>query len=112
MRKKAKNGSIYLEIRWAIYSLPQEGGLANKQLKEQLTPAGYYEVTHMPGLWKHISYPIQSTLIVDDFRVKYVSKQHANHLIKALTKEYKFQRIGQEDCTAALIWNGIMTNEC
>ena len=51
VRNKAKNGFIYLEIWRAIYGLPQAGALANKQLKEQLAPAAYYEVPHIPGLW-------------------------------------------------------------
>ena len=86
---RQKIGPIYLEIRREIYRLPQAGALANRQLKEQLVPAGYYEVPHTSGLWKHISYLIQFTLVVDDFGVKYIGKQHVNHLIKALTKEYE-----------------------
>ena len=46
-----KNGFVYLEIRCAIYRLPQAGHLANQQLKEFLEPHGYYEVEHTPGLW-------------------------------------------------------------
>ena len=33
LRNKAKNSSIYLEIRRATYCLPQAGMLANKELK-------------------------------------------------------------------------------
>ena len=98
LRNKAKNGFIYLEIRRPIYGLPQAGALANKQLKEQLVPAGYYEVPHTLGLWKHISRPIQFTLVIDDFGVKYVGKQHSNHLIKVLTREYEIS----EDWTGGL----------
>ena len=38
-----------MEIRKAIYGLPQDGSLANKLLKERLARAGYFEVTHTPG---------------------------------------------------------------
>jgi hypothetical protein len=56
LRDKAKNGHIYVEIRKAIvYGLPQAGILANKLLKVRLAPAGYCEVSHTPGLWKHIT---------------------------------------------------------
>jgi hypothetical protein len=55
LRNKEKNGYIYVECRKAIYGLPQAGALSNKLLKEQLRPAGYYEVSHIPGLWKHIT---------------------------------------------------------
>ena len=40
---QAKNVFVYLEIGNAIYGLPQAGALANKQLREYLAPAGYYE---------------------------------------------------------------------
>jgi hypothetical protein len=80
LQSKAKNG---YEIRKAIYGLPQVGVLANKLLKTRLapSPSGYYEVPHTRGLWKHISHPISFTLVVDDFGVKYVGKQHADHLV-------------------------------
>ena len=47
-----KGGYVYLEIRRAIYGLPQAGRLANQQLTEFLEPHGYYEVDHTPGLWR------------------------------------------------------------
>ena len=74
----AKDGYVYLEIRRAIYGLPQAGRMANEQLKRFLAPHGYYEVTHTPGLWKHKTRPIQFTLVVDDFGVKYVGKEHVH----------------------------------
>ena len=44
------DGYIYVEIRKAIYGLPQAGILANKLLKKRLRLEGYYEVAHTPGL--------------------------------------------------------------
>ena len=82
--KQAKNCFVYLEIKRAIYGLPQAGALTNKQLREYLAPAGYYECAHTPGLWKHISRPVQFSLVVDDFGVKYVGKENANHLTQTL----------------------------
>ncbi len=76
--------NIYLKIRRSIYGLPQVGALANAYLSEKLAPAGYYEVPHTPGLRKHISRPVQFSLVVDDFGVKYVGKENAEHLIKNL----------------------------
>ena len=46
--EKENNGFIYVEIRKAIYGLPQSGVLANKPLKKRLAPAGYYEMPHTP----------------------------------------------------------------
>jgi hypothetical protein len=96
LRSKAKNGFVYMEIRRAMYGLPQAGILANKLLKERLAKHGYYEVTHTPGLWKHISRPVQFTLVVDDFGIKYVGKEHADHLLNALQEHY----------TLDIDWNG------
>jgi hypothetical protein len=48
LRNKAVNGYIYVEIRKAIYGLPQAGILAKQLLKARLAPAGYYEVPHTP----------------------------------------------------------------
>ena len=87
-RSKMNNGFIYLEIRRSIYGLPQAGMLANKHLKEKLAPHGYYEVPHTTGLWKHISRPVQFSLVVDDFGVKYIGKEHIDHLIRTLKREF------------------------
>ena len=73
-----------MEIRKSIYGLPQAGVLANKILKKRLAPAGYYKMPHTPGLWKHVSRPIEFTLVVDDFGVKYANKNNADHLVVAL----------------------------
>ncbi len=43
----------------------------------------------VPGLWKQDTRPIQFTLVVDNFGVKYVSEKHANHLKQALDEHYK-----------------------
>lgn len=101
------NGFVYVEIRKAIYGLPQAGILANKLLKKRLRPEGYYEVAHTPGLWKHVTRPICFTLVVDDFGVKYTGEEHAQHLIKALQKTYKISIdwTGSLYCGISLDWN-------
>ena len=98
LQGKEKNGLVYIDIRKAIYGLPQAGALANKLLKKQLSPAGYYEVLHTPGLWRHASRPIAFTLVVDDFGVKYMGKKYAEHLVNALKGKYKIS----EDWTGSL----------
>ena len=42
----------------------------------------------VPGLWKHDWRPIQFTLVVDDFGVKYIGKEHAQHLFKTIQQHY------------------------
>jgi hypothetical protein len=44
----------------------------------------------MPGLWLHSTRTIAFSLIVDDFAVKYVGKQHADNLINTLLQSYEF----------------------
>jgi hypothetical protein len=53
LQKYVYNGFIYLEMRCAVWGLPQAGILANKLLRKQLLPHEYYECANTPGLWKH-----------------------------------------------------------
>ena len=46
-------------------------------------------LSKIPGLWKHNSRPINFTLVVDDFGVKYSGKDHALHLKAELETKYK-----------------------
>ena len=107
LKKHAKDGFVYVEIRKAIYGLPQAGILANKLLKKRLKPHGYYEVPHTPGLWKQISRPIQFTLVVDDFRIKYVGRRHLDHLLRAIKQHYMISEDweGTLYCGITLKWN-------
>jgi hypothetical protein len=75
---------IYIEIRKGMYGLNQAGLLANQSLQTRLAPFRYYPARPSPGLWLHKTWPISFTLVVDDFAVKYVGKQHAEHLWNAL----------------------------
>jgi hypothetical protein len=50
--KHVKDGYIYLEMRQAIWGLPQAGILVNKLLHKRLLLHGYYECNNTPGLWK------------------------------------------------------------
>ena len=46
----------------------------------------YYESRATPGLWRHKWIPIQFCLVLYDFCVEYVGKQHADHLATILKK--------------------------
>jgi hypothetical protein len=72
-----------------MYGLKQAGLLANQLLQTRLAPCGYYPARHTPGIWLHKTRPISFTLIVDDFTVKYVGKQHAEHLWNSLLRTYE-----------------------
>ena len=67
-----------------MYGLPQAGILANPLLHERLATHGYHELQHTPGFWTHEMCDVWFTLVVDDFGIKYVGKEHADHLLVAL----------------------------
>jgi hypothetical protein len=85
----AVDGWVYIEIRKGMYGLKQAGLLANQLLQTRLAPFGYYPARHTPGLWLHKTRLIYFSLVVDDFAVKYVGKQHADHIRNALLKTYE-----------------------
>jgi hypothetical protein len=90
----AVDGWVYIETRKGMYGLKQAGLLANQLLQTRLAPFGYYPARHTPGLWLHRTRPISFTLVVDDFAVKYVGKQHAEHLRDALLRTYELTTDG------------------
>eukprot|EP00804_Cyclotella_cryptica_P003620 CCRYP_002239-RA/>CCRYP_002239-RA protein AED:0.33 eAED:0.32 QI:0/-1/0/1/-1/1/1/0/513 len=68
---------IYIIIVLGMYGLPHAGLIANALLKQRLNKHGYHQSKLVPGLWK-----------LDDFRVKYVGKEHALHLKSVLESYY------------------------
>ena len=54
-----------------------------------------------------MSRPISFTLVVDDFGIKYMGKEHADHLLSALTDHYKIENNweGKLYCGIELRWN-------
>jgi hypothetical protein len=69
--------------------MPQAGILAQDLLEKQLNKHGYSQSKTVQGLWTHKTRPILFTLIVDDFGVKYVGKEHAMHLLSILKQHYE-----------------------
>ena len=88
LHDKVYNGFIHMEVWQGIYGLPQADILANKLLKQRLANHGYFELPHTPGLFKHTSQPIQFTLVVDDFGIKYTEERNPQHLIDAIEEYY------------------------
>eukprot|EP00956_Cyclotella_meneghiniana_P023402 scaffold45578_cov41-Cyclotella_meneghiniana.AAC.1 len=102
------NDWVYFEIRRGIYGLPQSGILAQKFLAERLDKRGYYQCECTPGLWRHKWRPIMFTLIVDDFGVEYVGKEHADHLRDTIKEFYDLTENWDGDLYARisnLDWN-------
>jgi hypothetical protein len=82
------NGAVYVEIRKGMYGLPQAGRIANDQLLTFLAQDGYHQAPNTPGLFTHTTRPVTFSLVVDNFGVKYVSREHAEHLVATLQKLY------------------------
>jgi hypothetical protein len=72
-----------------MYGLKQTGLLANQLLEKRLAPFDYYPARHTPGLWLHKTRYIAFSIILDDVAVKYVGKQHSDHLRGALLCSYE-----------------------
>ena len=62
-----------------------------------------------PGFLKHKWRPIAFSLVVDNFGVKYVGKEHADHLTAALKQDYELDEDweGTKYCGVSLDWNYI-----
>eukprot|EP00978_Attheya_sp_CCMP212_P042683 scaffold264557_cov29-Attheya_sp.AAC.4 len=84
-----RNGFVYAEVRKGMYGLPQAGKIAQDHLTKVLEPWGYAPAPITAGLWTHKTRPINFTLVVDDFGIKYQGKEHTLHLIAALESTYK-----------------------
>ena len=75
------DGYIYCEIQKGMYGLPQAGIIAQQLLEERLEKDGYRQSKITPGLWTHDTRPISFSLVIDDFGVKYVREENAQHLL-------------------------------
>jgi hypothetical protein len=65
---------MYIEVQKGMYGLPGAGILANQLLDRLLVIHGYHQTKFTPGIWRHVTHPIQFTLVVDDFGVQHVGK--------------------------------------
>ena len=92
LRENSLHLYVHVEIRRSIYCLPRAGALANKGIKVNLAPNGYFETSHTPGLWRHITRPVSFSLVLYDFGVKYINKADSDHLISALKNTMKYQK--------------------
>ena len=72
-----------------MYGLPQAGKIANDKIKLHLAKFGYEPAPITPGLWWHQTRPIQSSLVVDDFEVKYECQSDITHILYFLKTIYK-----------------------
>ena len=71
-----------------MYGLPQAGLLENEFLEKRLNKRGYRQSKFFPGFWAHDWRPVQFTLVVDGFVVKYVGEDQAIHLKNTIEENY------------------------
>ncbi len=83
-----QDGYVYCKITRGMYGLPQSGVIPQELLKKQLAEYGYHQSKIINGFWKHKTRPTFFTLVVNDFAVKYVNNEDAEHLINAIKKYY------------------------
>jgi hypothetical protein len=102
-----QDGFVYVEIRKGMFGLPLAGRLANDKLVPYLAENGYHQCPHTPGLFKHDTRPVLFSLVVDDFGVQYVGKEHAQHLADVIAAKYKMTTdwTGKLYCGIALDWD-------
>jgi hypothetical protein len=71
-----------------MYGLLQAGIIAQKLLAKRLKEHRYNQSETMPGLWTHEWSPITFSLVIDNFGVKYIGEEHAQHLRQVVQKYY------------------------
>ena len=106
-QKVTADGYVYIKIKKGMPGLKQAAILAYQHLKNCLLPFGYYPVPGTSGLWKHKKRPTVFCLCVDDFGIKYWSKEDANHLERAIATKFKYtiDNEGKNYCGLTLDWN-------
>jgi hypothetical protein len=72
-------------------------------------PHDYYKCANTPSLRKHKTRPVSFTLVVDDFGIKYVGKEHVDHLIWCIKQKYELTKDWTGDlylyCGIKLDWD-------
>ena len=84
IRNLAHKGFVYTEIQKGMYGLPRSGKKGNDKLNLHLEKFGDYLATTNPGLWRHQSCPLQFSLVVEDFGIKYERQEDITHILNAL----------------------------
>jgi hypothetical protein len=82
------DGNVFCKVQRGMYSLPQASIFAQDLLTKCLHKAGYRQSTITPE-WRHDLCPISFTLIFDNFGIKYVNKNKADHLMSILKQDYE-----------------------
>jgi hypothetical protein len=104
----SQDGKVYIEIQKGMYVLPQAGILTSELLQRNLAKDVYRPTQHTHGRWTHDTRPISFLLVEDDdFGVKYVGREHAEHLMECIKKNYSISSDwnGGAYCGLTLDWD-------
>jgi len=92
LREKATaDGWVHFKVMRGMYGLPQSGSTSHDELEERLNKEGYFKSPLVPALWKHKTRPTQLLLVVDNFGIKYFTKDNLDHLADTLKKCYSIK---------------------
>ena len=90
----AAYGYVYIKIIKGMYGLKQVSIISYNELLSHMEPHGYYSVPFKTGLWVHNTR--KKCLCVNDFGVKYLTKDDANHLLDYLKNHYAISIVWEE----------------
>ena len=96
-----------MEIQKCMYGLPQAEKIANDKLKLHLAKFGYEPAPITLGLWRNQTWPLQFSMVVDDFGIKYERQEDITHILDALKTIYKISEDwdGKLCCGLNLEWD-------
>ena len=80
LKEKAHNGYIFAWVTKGMYGTQQAGRTGYDALVQHLQLYGYRPSSKTKGLQTHGSLPINLTLVLNFFGVKYSEKEHDLHL--------------------------------
>ena len=80
----SRKSFVYMETQNGMYGISQAGKITNGKLKLHLSIFGYKPAPITPGLWWHQTPPLQFSLVVNDFAVKYERQEDIQHLLNVL----------------------------
>ena len=82
------NKHILVENCKDIYGLPHAGLITQKCINAHLLKFGYYKCKYTPVVYDHKIRTTTFTLVMDDFGIKYNTKEDATHLLNCLRLLY------------------------
>ncbi len=87
----------------------QAGIIAQELLAKRLKEHGYNQSKTTTGLWTHEHEwrPINFSHVIDNFGVKYIGEEHAQHLIQVVQKYYtcSYKKEGERCCRLTIKWD-------